>query len=176
MSRKLILRWVGIFKILFAQEVQFTVAATNETDFQLEKTLVSFPGFLRQKGSVPPGSCAHSGRVSLPTGSLGHECFFAFSEFFFPPLQVGNSKSVWAEPLGALPPLQTERRWNVDSRQSCDILHSIVILMWSMHIFTVSLTHWVFLSTPLTFFFCHKTELFHTSLKRVKWHFSFLSL
>lgn len=26
------------------------------------------------------------------------------------------------------------------------------------------------------FSFCHKTELYHTSPKRVKWHFSFLSL
>lgn len=26
------------------------------------------------------------------------------------------------------------------------------------------------------FSFCHKTELYHTSPKRVKWHFSFLPL
>lgn len=44
---------MGIFKIVFAQEVQFTVAVANETDLQLEKMSVSFPGFLRQKGSVP---------------------------------------------------------------------------------------------------------------------------
>lgn len=89
--------------------------------------------FWGRKAQCLPSSCACSGGVSLPAGLAGLWVLFRSLWIFLPALQVGDLKSVWAEPLGALPPLQTERRWNVDSRQSCDILRSIVILMWSMH-------------------------------------------
>lgn len=80
-------------------------------------------------------------------------------------MQRSQNTEVTAEKLAALSPphvleyCREKGRLSVDFRQSCDILHNIVKLMWSIQsIYCVP--HSLFLSPPPHFFFATRQNYF----------------